>query len=171
MGINEHLIGDDETRKIAEGFLATSPWLGDVTWADNIIIGPNAEHHAGFDGEFPKEAQLTDGQKWSWTATFTDPAGIEKSLSHETVLKGLTRIVYGDTSSPEGWSYLGIRQWFTEPAQERTRLTLSAADHSRICQKGLYDKIVYEPKTDGFPRIDRFESQRTNSDDGPNTIP
>ncbi|WP_331743219.1 hypothetical protein OG239_43320 (plasmid) [Streptomyces sp. NBC_00868] len=171
MGNNNHLISDDETRKIAEGFLATSSWLGNVTWADNTIIGPNADHQLGFDGKFPKEAQLADGQKWSWTVTFTDPAGIEKALSHEIVLLGLTRIVYGDLSSPDGWSYFGIRQWFTEPAHERTRLTLSAADHSRICQKGLYDKIVYEPRTEGFPKSDWFEDQRRSPGDDPMTSP
>ncbi|RKT08147.1 hypothetical protein BX286_6229 [Streptomyces sp. 3211.6] len=159
MGSN-HLISDDETRKIAEGFLADSVWLGDVTWAENVVIGPNAAHHAGFDGQFPKDAQLAEGQKWSWTVRFTDPAGVEKSLSHEVVLAGLTRIVYGDHDSPDGWSHMGIRQWFTEPASERKRLTLSAADHSRICQKALYDKIVYEPRMEGFPKSDWFEDQR-----------
>jgi hypothetical protein len=31
---DSHLIGDDETRRIAEGFLAASPWLGNVQWTE-----------------------------------------------------------------------------------------------------------------------------------------
>lgn len=170
MGSN-HLISDDETRQIAEGFLANAPWLGDATWAEDIIIGPNASYHAGFHGEFRKDAELSEGQKWSWTVSFTDPAGIEKSLSHEVVLTGLTRIVYGDHDTPEGWAYLGIRQWFTEPADERKQLALSAADHSLICQKALYDKIVYASGTEGLVKGDWFEDQRGGPDGEPKSSP
>ncbi|MGW2082524.1 hypothetical protein ACWCOW_37430 [Streptomyces sp. NPDC001939] len=104
------------TCQFAEGFLAVSPWLGDAEW-ESIIIGPNAGYLAGFDGVFRADAELTEGQKWSWQVSFSDPAGTEKTLSHEAVLKGLSYIVYEDLTGPEGFRYMGIRQWFTEPTE------------------------------------------------------
>lgn len=81
-----HLIGDEETRRIAESFLAASPWLGNVTWQD-IVVGPGAEYLAGFDGAVNPKVELGDGQCWSWCVTFTDPSGQQKTLSHESVLE------------------------------------------------------------------------------------
>ncbi|MDQ0808765.1 hypothetical protein QFZ63_000479 [Streptomyces sp. B3I7] len=56
----DHLITDDETRQIAEGFLESSPWLGDVTW-QRIIVGPHAsmlvelrETSSGEDDKLPE---------------------------------------------------------------------------------------------------------------------
>jgi hypothetical protein len=63
----DHLIGDDETRRIAESFLSTSPWLGTATWQD-IVVGPDAEYKADWDGAFSPETELGDGQRWSWPA-------------------------------------------------------------------------------------------------------
>jgi hypothetical protein len=65
-GPGSHLIGDEETRHIAEGFLtASSSWLGNVTWQD-IVAGPDAGHLAGSDETFdPEKIELGDGQRWS----------------------------------------------------------------------------------------------------------
>src|SRR6266700_2516706 len=40
-GPDSYLIGDEETRHVAENFLAASPWLGNVTRQD-IVVGPDA---------------------------------------------------------------------------------------------------------------------------------
>ncbi|MFH8379223.1 hypothetical protein ACH4A7_37655 [Streptomyces cyaneofuscatus] len=106
----EHLISDEETRHIAEGFLGVSPWLGDVEWVNDIVIGPNAEYLAGFDGKFPANAKLREDQKWSWRVSFSDPAGTKRTLSHEAVLKGLSDIVYGDHEGAEGFRYMRITE-------------------------------------------------------------
>ena len=51
-GPGTHLIGDEETRRIAESFLtASSSWLGNLTW-QNIVAGPGAEYLAEMDGTF-----------------------------------------------------------------------------------------------------------------------
>ncbi|MEU0311520.1 hypothetical protein [Streptomyces cyaneofuscatus] len=164
----EHLISDEETRHIAEGFLGVSPWLGDVEWVDDIVIGPNAEYLAGFDGKFPANAKLREGQKWSWRVSFSDPAGTKKTLSHETVLKGLSDIVYGDHAGAEGFRYMRIKQWFAEPPKDRRTIKLSASDDSSICQRALYGKIVFSTgESEGLfgRKLDFFEDQR--SGEGP----
>ncbi|MFD3572249.1 hypothetical protein, partial [Streptomyces sp. NPDC058667] len=132
----EHLITDDETRNMAEGFLGASPWLGDVTW-DRDVLGPGSAYLRDFNGIVRDDAELGEGQRWSWIVTFSDPAGTQQSLSHERVLEGLKRIVYGQLSNPEEWQALHIRQWFAEPAKERSGLQLSVADCSMICQYAL----------------------------------
>ena len=49
--------------RIAENFLAASPWLGNVTLED-IAAGPDAEYLAGFDETFnPEKIELDDGQR------------------------------------------------------------------------------------------------------------
>ncbi len=159
-----HLIGDDETRRIAESFLtASSSWLGSVTWQD-IVAGPDAEYLAGFDGTFnPKEIELGDGQRWSWSVTFTDPSGQQKTLSHETVLQGVRALVFGeDGPGADGLRRIRIRQWFTEPAAERRKLDLGASDSSRICQQALYGRQVFSTDDDlrAFGKLDFFEDQR-----------
>ncbi|MGW6684921.1 hypothetical protein ACWGBO_34400 [[Kitasatospora] papulosa] len=164
----EHLISDEETRQIAEGFLGTSPWLGDVEWAnDSIVIGPNAEYLTGFDGTFPADAKLAENQRWSWQVSFSDPAGTKKTLSHEAVLKGLSDIVYGDHAGAEGYRYLRIAQWFTEPTVARRTIQLSTSDRSSICQRALYGKIVFSTGETEGPfggKLDFFEDQRAGED-------
>ncbi|MFJ2736064.1 hypothetical protein [Streptomyces sp. NPDC087317] len=162
----EHLISDDETRRVAEGFLAASPWLGDAEW-ERIVTGPNAGYLAGFDGVFPPDAELREGQKWSWQVSFSDPAGTKQTLSHEVVLKGLSHIVYGDHTGSAGFRYMRIQQWFTEPAEARRTIQLSESDHSLICQCALYGKIVFptgEAETLFGKKLDMFEDQRPSGD-------
>ncbi|MDQ2816563.1 MAG: hypothetical protein M3Z75_33185, partial [Actinomycetota bacterium] len=129
-GPGAHLIGDEETRRIAESFLAaSSSWLGGVTWQD-IVAGPDAEYKADpWDGTFdPEKIELGDGQRWSWSVTFTDPSGQQKTLSHETVLQGVRALVFGeDGPGADGVRLLRIRQWFTEPAAERRSSTSAPA--------------------------------------------
>jgi hypothetical protein len=159
-----HLIGDDETRRIAESFLAaSSSWLGSVTWQD-IVAGPDAEYKADpFDGTFDREKTvLADGQRWSWSVAFTDPSGQQKALSHETVLQGVRALVFGeDGPGADGLRRIRIRQWFTEPAAERRKLDLGASDSSRICQQALYGRQVFSTDDDRvFGKFDLFEGQR-----------
>ncbi|MFJ9483443.1 hypothetical protein ACIRRI_52595 [Streptomyces mirabilis] len=164
----EHLISDDETRQIAEGFLQASPWLGDAEWG-SIVIGPNAGYLAGFDGVFPPDAELSEGQKWSWQVSFSDPAGTKKTLSHEAVLKGLSHIAYGDHANADGFRFMRIQQWFTEPTEARRTIQLPASDHSLICQCALYGKIVFpagEADTLFGKKLDMFEDQRPDEDQG-----
>lgn len=159
-----HLIGDGETRRIAESFLAaSSSWLGGVTW-QHIVADPDAEYLAGFDGTFdPEKTVLTDGQRWSWSVAFTDPSDQQKTFSHETVLQGVRALVFGeDGPGADGLRRIRIRQWFTEPAAERRKLDLGASDSSRICQQALYGRQVFSTDDDhfGFGKPDYFEDQR-----------
>ncbi|MCX5451410.1 hypothetical protein [Streptomyces nigrescens] len=82
------------------------------------MIGPNAEYHADFDGAFPENAELDEGQQWSWRVSFSDPGNKRLSLDHAMVLKGIDRIVYGEAKGAEGFRYLHIQQCFTEPTPE-----------------------------------------------------
>ncbi|MFJ5803685.1 hypothetical protein [Streptomyces decoyicus] len=160
----EHLISDEETRRFAEGFLSDSPWLGDHKW-ERIVIGPNAEYHADFNGVFPEDSELLTGQQWSWRVSFSDPGGKRLSLDHATVLKGIDRIVYGEVKGAEGFRYLHIQQWFTEPTPERQKLQLRTADHSLMCQRALYDKIIFPAGESPFgEKLDLFEEQRANTE-------
>lgn len=168
-GPGTHLIGDEETRRIAESFLtASSSWLGNVTWQD-IVTGPDAGYLAGWDGTFdPEKIELGDGQRWSWSVTFTDPSGQQKTLSHETVLQGVRALVFGeDGPGADGFRLLRIRQWFTEPAAERRKLELGASDSSRICQQALYGRQVFKTDDDrrAFGNLDFFEDQRPPRED------
>ncbi len=168
-GPGSHLIGDEETRRIAESFLtASSSWLGNVTWQD-IVAGPGAGYLAGWDGTFdPEKTELGDGQRWSWSVTFTDPSGQQKTLSHETVLQGVRALVFGeDGPGADGLRLLRIRQWFTEPASERRKLHLGASDSSRICQQALYGRQVFKTDDDrrAFGKLDFFEDQRPPRED------
>lgn len=164
-----HLIGDDETRRIAEGFLDASPWLGNVTRRD-IVVGPGAEYLAWTDGTFnPEKIELGDGQRWSWAVTFTDPSGQQKTLTHESVLDGVRALVFGeDGTGADVLRLLRIRQWFTEPAAERRKLDLGASDSSRICQQALYGRQVFSTDDDrlGLRKLDFFEDQRPPREDG-----
>lgn len=158
-----HLIGDDETQRIAESFLAASPWLGNVT-RHEVVAGPGAEYLAGFDGTFnPETTELGEDQRWSWSIAFIDPSGEQKTLSHETVLQGVRALVYGeDGPGADGFRLLRIRQWFTEPAVERRKLDLGPGDSSRICQQALYGRQVFRTEDDlrAFGKLDLFEDQR-----------
>ncbi|MEV5140704.1 hypothetical protein AB0K71_22240 [Streptomyces syringium] len=168
----EHLISDDETRQFAEGFLTASPWLGDAEW-ENIVTGPSAGYLAAFDGTFPADAVLTEGQEWSWRVSFSDPTGTKQSLSHETVLKGLSHIVYGDHTGSEGFRYMRIQQWFTEPTEARRAIQLSSSDHSAICQCALYGKAVFptrETEKIFGKKLDLFEDQRQDGDQAPDEL-
>jgi hypothetical protein len=60
-----HLIADEETRRIAESFLAASSWLGSLTWQD-IVVGLDAEYLAEWDGTFdPKKSNSATGSAGS----------------------------------------------------------------------------------------------------------
>ena len=166
-GPGTHLIGDEETRRIAESFLtASSSWLGNLTW-QNIVAGPGAEYLAEMDGTFDPATELRDGQRWSWSVTFTDPSGQQKTLSHDTVLQGVRDLVFGeDGPGADGLRRSRIRQWFTEPAAERRNLDLGAGDSSRICQQALYGRQVFRTDDDrAFGKLDYFEDQRPPQED------
>ncbi|MFJ8696981.1 hypothetical protein [Streptomyces roseolilacinus] len=160
---SDHLISDDETRQIAEGFLKAAHWLGDHEWS-SIVIGPGAEYHRGFDGVVPADARLSEDQRWSWCVSFTDPAGARKTLSHEVILTGLSRIVYGESQGSSAFRVFGIKQWFTEPSEARRQLKLSPAEHSLICQRALYDKIVFPTGELFGQKPDMFSDQRSSED-------
>ncbi|MFF4542176.1 hypothetical protein [Streptomyces aureus] len=140
---SEHLITDEETKRCAERFLSSSPWLGNAEWK-RIIIGPQAEFHMGFGEEFPPDAELLDGQSWSWRVDFSDPADTKMTLSHAVVLEGLHKIAYGDHHGSDGWHYLGIKDWFTLPALQRKEQPLSEMDCSMICQWALHGRLVFD---------------------------
>jgi hypothetical protein len=162
-----HLIGDEETRRIAESFLAASPWLGSVIWQD-IVAGPGAEYLAGFDGAFDPGAELDDGLRWSWSVTFTDPSGQQKTLSHESVLEGVRALVFGeDLPGADGVRLLRVRQWFTELVADRRKLELGPSDSSRICQQALYGRQVFSTEDDrlGLKKLDFFSDQRPPQED------
>ncbi|SEM21652.1 hypothetical protein [Streptacidiphilus jiangxiensis] len=109
-------------------------------------------------------ASVQDDQRWSWTVSFSDPAGTRKDLSHERVLEGLTRLVYGDHSSSTGFQLLAVQQWFTEPTEARRELKLSAPDKSLICQHALYEKTVFPTGENLFgTKLDLFEDQRPDA--------
>lgn len=145
---DEHVITDEETRRIAEAYLTSSPWLGSAVWGQ-IVIGPNAEYLADFDGTFDAETKLGDDQRWSWTVTFSDPSGQEQRLNHETVLEGLRGLVYGEVpAGPEGVSRWEIRKWFTKPAEERRAAGLNSSNSSRVCQQALYGRKVFDTEDD-----------------------
>ncbi|MFF2080650.1 hypothetical protein ACFVXG_38530 [Kitasatospora sp. NPDC058162] len=161
----EHLISDEETRTIAEGFLSVSPWLGDVEWA-RTVLGPHAEFLVGFDGKIPENATLSDDQRWSWTVSFSDPAGRRSTLNHEVVLGGLTRLVYDKDTGSDIYLSLPISQWFTEPSETRRSLRLSASQQSLICQHALYEKTVFptgEREELFGKKLDFFSDQRPDT--------
>ncbi|MFE2175819.1 hypothetical protein [Kitasatospora sp. NPDC059462] len=163
----EHLITDGETKLIAEGFLAACPWFGDVQWG-RVVIGAGSEYLGGWTGDIPDDQELTDDQRWSWTVSFSDPAGNQAGLSHEGVLKGLSRVVYDDNSNSNSYRNLVIGQWFREPTETRLGLKLSTSDQSLICQQALYGKSVFP--TGGAEelfgkKLDVFESQRPDAAD------
>jgi hypothetical protein len=116
----------------------------------------------------PEKIELGDGQHWSWSVTFTDPSGQQKTLSHETVLQGVRALVFGeDEPGADGFRLLRNRQWFTEPAAERCKLDLGASDSSRICQQALYGRQVFKTDDDwrAFGKLDFFEDQRPPRED------
>ncbi|MGW4576610.1 hypothetical protein [Streptomyces tendae] len=160
----DHLITDSETRQIAEGFLEASPWFGDVAW-QRIIVGPQAAMIVELrETSSDEDDELPAGNRWSWKVNFSDPSGERSHLTHETILKGLNMIVYGDHEGAEGWGFMKIRQWYVEPTQERQKLTLSRGDKSSICQYGLYGKSVF-PTGEKPPfgsKLDFFEEQRSS---------
>ncbi|PJJ05009.1 hypothetical protein BX264_5458 [Streptomyces sp. 2333.5] len=81
------------------------------------------------------------------------------------MLKGIDRIVYGEAGGAEAFRYLHIQQWFTEPTPERQKLQLRAADHSLMCQRALYDKVVFPVGDSPFGgKVDFFEEQRANTE-------
>jgi hypothetical protein len=134
----------------------------------DIAAGPDAEYLAGFDGTFnPEKIELGDGQRWSWSVTFTDPSGQQKTLSHETALEGIRALVFGeDLPGADGLRLLRVRQWFTEPVAERRKLDLGASDSSRICQQALYGRQVFSAGDGLFgKKLDFFEDQRPSRED------
>ena len=157
---DSHLIGDDETRRIAEGFLAASPWLGNVQWTE---VPPSLfEAYSVIRAGIGVPGTERDVRP-SWSVAFADPGGEEKELNHRTVLKGLRELVYSaPPDGPDSLRLLRIRQWFTEPAAERRRLKLDGSDCSRICQQALYEHQVFSTEDDALfgKRADWFEDQR-----------
>lgn len=163
---DNHLIADDETHRIAESFLGASPWFGDVAWGQ-VVTGPGSEYLADVHGQFDPDASLHEGQRWSWAVAFTDPTGEKRELRHETVLEGVRQLVYAEhPSGVEGLNRLRLRQWFTEPAEERRALVLSPSDSSRVCQQALYGHKVFSTPDetslfgDRSTKFDLFEDQR-----------
>jgi len=132
------------------------------------VIGPGAEYLAGVDGAFDPEAELDDGQRWSWSITFTDPSGQQKTLSHESVLEGVRALVFGEEpAGADGLRLLRVKQWFTEPVAERRKLELGPSDSSRICQQALYGRQIFSTEDDrlGLKKLDFFSDQRPPQED------
>jgi hypothetical protein len=157
---DSHLIGHDETRRIAESFLAASPWLGNVGWSTGID-----DDFLGFiDAEDPRFDSTAGVRSESgWLVTFTDPTGEEQELGHKSVMRGLRDLLFGEQPpGVDGFRAMSIRQWFTEPAEERRKLRLSMGDCARICQQALYGRQVFRAGDElpGLPRFDLFEDQR-----------
>jgi hypothetical protein len=127
------------------------------------VAGPGAEYLVGFDAVFDPKAELDDGQRWSWSVTFIDSSGQQKTLSRELVLEGVRALIFGeDLAGADGLRLLRVKQWFTEPVAERRRLELAAGDSSRICQQALHGRQVFSPEDDrlGFKKLDFFSDQR-----------
>ncbi|WP_329558940.1 hypothetical protein OG711_08400 [Streptomyces uncialis] len=119
--------------------------MGDVRWR-RTVIGAEAAHLQDFDGVIPEDSILAPGQRWSWTVSFSDPAGAEKALTHEQVLDGLARVVHGEhegPEGPEGWFLLGVRNWFTQPSDTRRTQSLTASQRSRVCQFARYGRTDF----------------------------
>lgn len=153
MSGGQHLITDEETRRIAESFLAASRWLGEASW-DEIVVGPGA------DWPRPPDAPLQEGQSRSWRVQFTDPAGESRSLDHEVVLNGVRKLVYVESGDPlSSWPI--VQQWFVEPADERRRLELPVEACSLICETALYGRSTFARRTSiGGISFDLFKDQR-----------
>jgi hypothetical protein len=158
-----HLITDDETRRIAEAFLEDSPWFGGVAWSQ-AVIGPGAEYRTDLAGEVDLTSPLGEGQSLSWVVTFVDPSGDEQRLDHESALRGIRELVYGE----DDWLKVGkIKQWFTEPTDERRTLKLGAKTSSQICQQALYGKKVFRSPSEAElfgTKLDLFSDQRKPED-------
>ena len=162
-----HLITDDETRRIAEDYLAASSWFGDVTW-QKIMVGPSAKYRADVDGNFDENADPGEN-RWSWGVSFTDPSNQQKQLDHELVLEGIRGLIFGDSKNSLDFLIVApLKQWFTSPPEERRALALGAARSSRVCQQALYGRKVFdvgdEPKF-GDTKLDFFKGQRPQTDD------
>lgn len=145
---DEHVITDEETRRIAEAYLTSAPWLGGAVWGQTVI-GPHVEYLFDADGTIDPATELRDDQRWSWTVTFTDPSGQEQRLDHEAVLEGLRGLVYGEVpEGPESISRWDLREWFTKPAAERRAEGLNSSHSSRVCQQALYGQKVFDTEDD-----------------------
>ena len=75
---DSHLIGDDETRRVAEGFLAASPWLGNIQWGE---VPPSLfEEYTVIDAGTGVPGTERDVQP-SWSVTFVLQPARRRSLT------------------------------------------------------------------------------------------
>lgn len=167
---DDHLISEDETRRIAEAFLAGASWLGKPAWGKTGTGLLGAWHAPGW---YPEDEERDFGGQegsWSWAVKTVDPSGKQQVLSHEKVLEGVRGLVFGEAENPlDQLAIRKLKQWFTEPATERQKLTLDDALSSRVCQQALFGRKVF-PVGDEVPWSDKkpnwFEDQRPSAEDG-----
>lgn len=165
-----HWITDEETQRIAETFVAASPYLGDIAWSQ-APVGENAAYLYGFSGELPEDLEpgdpLPEGCRWSWQLSLTDPSGRDFRLHHNQVVSAITKVVYEGDGRQDSMRALRlgcIEQWYTEPADSRRALKLGPEAAVTICQIALWEKVAF-PYEDangpfGTGRMDFFEEQR-----------
>lgn len=149
-------------------FVAASPYVGDVAWSQ-VPVGPNAPYLYDFSGDLPKGLgpgdPLPEGNRWSWELFLTDPSGREFRLRHDSVVAGITRVVYEGDGREDNLQVLRlgrIRQWYTEPSDSRRSLRLQPEDAVTVCQIALWDKVAFPYRDDDgiFGKLDYFEEQR-----------
>lgn len=165
-----HWITDEETQRIAETFVAASPYLGDIAWSQ-VPVGENAAYLCGFSGEPPEDLEpgdpLPEGCRWSWQLSLTDPSGRDFRLHHGQVVSAITKVVHegdGRQDSMRAFRLGRIEQWYTEPADSRRALKLGPEAAVTICQIALWDRVAFPYEDENGPfgtgRMDFFEEQR-----------
>lgn len=166
----QHLISEDETRRIAEDFLAAAPWFGDVTWG-KTGAGNGGRWAAPAWYPEDEERNLGEDGRWSWSVKVVDPTGDEQDLNHAKVLEGVRGLIFGEVQeAPADMLPVSkLKQWFTEPASKRQKLILDAALSSRICQQALYGRKVFlagDETSWSDKKLDWFEDQRPSTENG-----
>ncbi|WP_428957897.1 hypothetical protein [Streptomyces sp. cg35] len=144
MSESEYAVSSEETRKIAEMFLAGHPYLrhrwghhfGDTMWMD-------------FSDE-PRKGAL-------WGVEFTDPTGQVAVVDHEVVLSGLRKALY-ERSSIEDGIVVGWMSLKTAAEREAQPLPWWAA--SRVCQLGLFGDAGQQFPFQGHKVGDTLDKRR-----------
>jgi len=159
MSESAYAVTEEETQRLAKGFLAEHPSL-EARWG----------HHFG-DRKWPvytSPEQLSDGAQWC--VTFTDPTGKGFLIDHQVVLDGLRLCLYEESSIEANI----ISGWVTlKTAQERAENPLPSWGASRICQLGLFSgrtqKFPYGGHSIGDSREKRREllNEFVKPDDSP----
>ncbi len=152
----DHLITDEESRRIVEAFLSTAQWAGDIVWGRAWIADQSGDVSTPSDLIY----KSPEGDRESWQVAFRDPSGEVQQFDHEEVLKGLRAVVYGEVpDGPESLDVHLIRHWYSSPAEERRAAGLDATRSSYVCQRALYGQKVFPTEQD----LALFGSFRTSN--------